>query len=317
MSWRKGTGLASSPADRGRDIECHFEQRDIDGAVRLEKWFVECKHYEKGVPAEKLQGAVSWARAERPDKLLFIASNFLSNPAKDHLDALERNERPFFIIKRWERPDLEKLTVGKTKLRRKYNIGGGFPHLALMHPAHIMYSSNLNINTLEYLFELLDKLDDQKREELLGYTSFVIVNPRIRDPISGDEKFGDLIVDDCSYTALKEKCFSLTQTIPRGFVVEIVVDHILRTVFHSADQTRIEGWKETDEWMIKDYQEQIERGRDPEFYQSMIEITTKKLQSVEQRTKQRYQLYEYFCKNVIVPLLTEKLAPIEEQNLDS
>src|SRR5437870_2925217 len=80
INWRKGTGLSSSPSDRGRDIVCQLLHKGVDGKQYFETWFVECKHYKQGVPPDKIQGAISWAVSERPDKLLIIASNFLSNP---------------------------------------------------------------------------------------------------------------------------------------------------------------------------------------------------------------------------------------------
>ena len=103
INWRKGTGFASSPSDRGRDIECQHTYEDIDRSIYLEKWFIECKHYQQGVPPDKLQGALAWATAERPDKLLIIVSNFLSNPTKDYLDSYTRNTKPSFRINRESR----------------------------------------------------------------------------------------------------------------------------------------------------------------------------------------------------------------------
>lgn len=307
ISWRKGTGLASSPADRGRDIECDFEREDVDGSVSLERWFVECKHYEKGVPPDKLQGALSWARAERPDKLLLIASNFFSNAAKDNLENLERNDRPFFKIKIWEKPDLEKLTLGKTKLRRKYKIGGDFPHLVALHPAHILYSKNFNSNTLDYFFETLDKLDEKKRGEILSFVSLAVIKPEWKEPVSMNEKVGDL-----SYSAFKEKCRSLGEIVEPSFLVQAIMDFVLRDLFHSADETNVEGWKQSDERMIKEFQEHIDRGERPEFYQAMIEISRNKLLSTDQRIRERYALYEYFCENVVIPLLLEKISITED-----
>src|SRR6266851_2120605 len=108
IDWRKGTGLASSPSDRGRDIECQLRVTDIDGEVYTETWFVECKHYKQGVPIEKLQNALAWAASERPDKLLVIVSNFLSNPTKDALKSYINKQKPSFLIKVWEKPLLEK-----------------------------------------------------------------------------------------------------------------------------------------------------------------------------------------------------------------
>jgi hypothetical protein len=113
IDWRKGTGLKASPADKGRDIVAELERTDVDGARHIEKWFVDCKHYKKGVPPEKLQGLLAWSQAERPHTALVICSNFLSNPAKDYLDAYVESNHPPFRIKYWERPALERLTRGK------------------------------------------------------------------------------------------------------------------------------------------------------------------------------------------------------------
>ena len=120
VDWRKGTALPSSPADGGRDIEAQLERTDIDGSKRFENWFIDCKHYKKGVPPEKLQGLITWSQAERPDVALFIASGFLSNPAKDNLRDYENNNRPPFRIKYWERPTLENLATGHEDLIRRY-----------------------------------------------------------------------------------------------------------------------------------------------------------------------------------------------------
>jgi hypothetical protein len=109
VDWRKGTGLSSSPADQGRDIEAELEHTDVDGTRRLEKWFVDAKHYVRGVPPTAVQGLLAWAHAERPQVALVIASSFLSNPTKAYLREYEQNNRPPFRIKYWERPTLEKL----------------------------------------------------------------------------------------------------------------------------------------------------------------------------------------------------------------
>lgn len=124
IDWRKGTPLKSSPADRGRDIVAQLERTDIDGAKHLETWFVDCKHYEKGVPPEKLQGLLAWAQAERPHTALVVCSGFLSNAAKDYLDDYERNNRPPFRIKHWERPALERLTSDRDDFLARWLLTG-------------------------------------------------------------------------------------------------------------------------------------------------------------------------------------------------
>lgn len=122
IDWRKGTGKKTSPSDRGRDIVCQEVHTDIDGSVHLETWFVDCKHFKKGIPPSELQNLLAWAEAERPYVALVIASNFLSNPAKDYLDDYRRNRKPPFKIKIWEKSTIKKLASRKLSLLRKYDL---------------------------------------------------------------------------------------------------------------------------------------------------------------------------------------------------
>jgi len=124
LDWRKGTGKKTSPADRGRDIEAYWPRVDVDETRHLDRWFVDPKHYETGVPPERLQGLLTWAEAERPHTALVIASGFLSNPAKDNLKLYEENRRPPFEIKVWERKRLEGFLEDHPQLVEKYLLAG-------------------------------------------------------------------------------------------------------------------------------------------------------------------------------------------------
>ncbi len=122
VDWRKGTGKKTSPADRGRDIECQQVVKDIDGATHLETWLIDCKHFKSGIPPKELQNLLTWAEAKSPNVALFIASNYLSNGAKDYLEEYRSNRRPPFKIKVWEAPQLQKLAAKKIGLLRKFNL---------------------------------------------------------------------------------------------------------------------------------------------------------------------------------------------------
>jgi hypothetical protein len=124
VDWRKGTGFNASPSDRGRDIVGQAKRIDVDGTEHLETWFVDCKHYKRGVPPEALQGLLAWAHAERPHTALVIASNFLSNACKDYLRDYENNTRPPFRIKFWERPVLQHLTQDNRDLLSRFLLTG-------------------------------------------------------------------------------------------------------------------------------------------------------------------------------------------------
>jgi hypothetical protein len=123
----KGPGSIAARLIRA-GISCERIVKDeLDGSVELEKWFVECKHHRTGVGPDKLQGALAWATAEAPAKLLIIASNFLSNPAKEYIKKYNESTRPRFRIKIWEKPDLEQLVLDKQDLVRKYRIESSEP----------------------------------------------------------------------------------------------------------------------------------------------------------------------------------------------
>lgn len=122
VDWRKGTPKDASPSDRGRDIVAQWVVEDVDGHQRFETWFVDAKHYDKGVPPEALQGLMTWAESERPDVALVACSGFLSNPAKDWVENYKKNRAPAFRIRHWERPDLAKMLDKHRDLISKHNI---------------------------------------------------------------------------------------------------------------------------------------------------------------------------------------------------
>jgi hypothetical protein len=122
IDWRKGTGLGSSPADKGRDIVCDHPRSEPDGSQHFERCFIDCKHFRKGVPPKELRNMLAWAEAERPDVALFVVSNFLSNPAKDYLETYQRNNNPPFKIRSWEKPQLVRMLRSKMALQRRYEL---------------------------------------------------------------------------------------------------------------------------------------------------------------------------------------------------
>ena len=240
LNWRKGTGHDASPSDQGRDIQCQLEVADVDGQKYLDTWFVECKHYKSGVPPEKLQGALSWADAERPDKLLIIASNYLSNPAKTNLE--KRQENVSYKIKYWENKQLQDLTIGKgrTALLTKYELLGELPFVKLLHPAHLLFLRGEAINTLDYFFEVLDSIAPDKRNDAMDLAFIAVIQPRMRKPMSDTETEGELLVDEVSFRVFKEKCKKLTKHLPEHFIVVSCLHCALWQLFHSADLTRRE-----------------------------------------------------------------------------
>jgi hypothetical protein len=80
-----------------------------------------CKHYTHGVPPEALQGTITWATAERPDAVLFIASGFFTNGAKDWIATFEATKPPF-RVRTWEMPQLRRLLADRMDLASKHEV---------------------------------------------------------------------------------------------------------------------------------------------------------------------------------------------------
>jgi len=323
ISWRKGTGLESSPSDSGRDIECKREITDVDGNRYFETWFIECKHYIEGVPPTKIQGVLSWAMAENPDKVLIIVSNFLSNPTKDYLETYEQRNRPKFKIKSWEKPDIEKLTLGKSKILKKYKIVGDFPFIQILHPAHLLYMKGLQFNSLKYLFDCLDNLDTKKRDEVLYWTYESIISPRYRKSTNDKETLKDLRIDEVSYNTFKKKCHQINklQSINEMDLVFLIVSTTLNAWIAIGDTTTIDETIHRAKSRIEFTQQAINDEIPPDILddyaigifknkerlKKILAFMEESLPKIQGNIQESYNLYEYFCENVVARLLQEEL----------
>jgi len=308
VDWQKGTGLEASPSDRGRDIQCQVGQVDPDGSEHMRTWFVECKHHVKGVPPSHIQAALSWATAEQPDTLLIIASNFLSNPTKDYLRDYERENKPRFKIKVWERPDLERLTLGKSRLLRKYNIVGSFPFLSILHPIHLFYISEFTLNSITYFFETLDQVESARRDEILGGVYELIIRPRYREAISDDEKVLDLRIDPVSYEIFKKKCLSI---VARGVIADfllvfLIVNFTLHCLVKVGDTTSIDTFVGRMKHMREYFTNELEkRPQDKMSLERLRDFCEERIANADENTEQNYRLYKFFCESVVSRLLLE------------
>lgn len=309
VRWRKGTGLNASPSDQGRDIECELVRTEIDGSVYIERWFVECKHYKQGVPPAKISGALAWAMAEGPDVLLLIASNHFSNPTKEYLEKWKASNRPRFRLKLWELPELEVNSGGKPLLLSKYRLAKEFNFLNIVHPAHLEYVKRVQINTLGYLFDCLDKLEEGKREKIMDWIQEGVIRPRYREPVHGDETIAQLQVDTVDYDSFKRKCYEIQRAGLLGdmLLTSLIVNFLLQATFNYGDTTSVDQKQARLKDDI-DFMGQLER-TDPSMKERVRRLRPRLEQSLRElpdRAKEGYELYVYFCENVVAKLLREK-----------
>lgn len=308
INWRKGTGKSTSPSDSGRDIECEYHRYDaILDEVIIEKWFVECKSYLKGVPPEAVQGALAWASAARPDRLVIMTSNFLSNSCKDYLESYKQNNRNLFKITLFELPQIEKMSYQHSEILLKYNIESINPIVYQMNNTHLEYIQNTPLVFYNKMKELFKTLKEESQEIICEILSIYIcgtneelkkVSKNYRKPQIVTDIFSkvDVLVND-------NNMFFITNAFI-GFVLQLFLSAgdlnqvnsliINRNRLISSNDAVKELLKHQYGWSDQEYKDAIEKVR-KEFLTS---------QDMEKRDIQKYyDIYNEFCEKVVANIL--------------
>ncbi|MBU8729144.1 restriction endonuclease [Cytobacillus oceanisediminis] len=113
LKWLQGSG------DRGRDIEAEIHvSYDLVG-LQSEVWHFECKNHSKGIGAAEIHDKIGWAFVNKPDKLIFLVSTYLTPDAKDYVNKAKEQFKSIYFI---EGIELKKILLSKPILVEKYFI---------------------------------------------------------------------------------------------------------------------------------------------------------------------------------------------------
>lgn len=308
LSWRKGTGGPGSPSDGGRDIEAILERPAPDGSTLREKWFIECKHHAAGVPSTALEPLLTAAVANRPDHVLFVCSGFLSNPAKDFLQHYVRSNNPPFRVSTWERPKLHELLGARSRLLVKYGLASDLLFLNQLHPLHAHFIREPKTNSEALLWEILDALPAGERDKCLDMAYHMVIHPRFRRARNEHETLAELRVDRVDYPTFKERCGVCGLSGP--FLVRAIVSFSLDWLFCFADQTRTDFVAGNYRGLIEHLTSETERAETDEGRQQqligMIGRAKESLDGLPTSIQGARRRYEFFCENVVAPLLLEE-----------
>jgi hypothetical protein len=312
LNWRKGTGYETSPSDSGRDIECEFFTK-VGKKQYSDKWFVECKHHKQGISVSEISGFSSWLIAEKPNKGLIIASNYLSNPCRDWIEKFNNTNKPL-KIEYWELKDLENFAKSYPSLLRKYKLSDGLDFVEIMHPLHLQYISEIGVNTLDYFFAVIEELDAFKRNKILENIYFYVIDPKMRSPVTGKEKMGDLFIEKCDYNAFKEKCYSLLHYTGEEFLTKSITNLILASLFHLGNKTLINKNIIAHTFVLQRLKEKLNFAVDEEKKEILehIKFTENFIKNLDEHTKEYYSLYFSFCNKVLPKLIKEPEILIKE-----
>jgi hypothetical protein len=291
LRWREATASDAVSGGRQREIVCERIYRHEDPhELYPEKWFVECRHSKGGLGPTAFTTVLAWAEAQKPDVVLTVTSGFLSEPAKEYLANYARHRTPAFRITGWDKTDLEKLTVSRTRLRRKYDIGTEYPFLKILHPAHVMFIKKAPVSSLDYLFELLDSVDPEVRDGGLK-GAYRLLPP-------------DSQAAATSYEAFKNKCYELDMN--EFFLTHAVVSYCLGYGFSISDTTSIDETTELAR-SARDFfrAKQAATGGAKDFTKQ-IDSATRRLETAPERIRSNYRLYEAFCDQVVAKLFDQE-----------
>lgn len=308
VNWRRGTGKGGATADQGRDIVGDAPRTDIDGASSLDHWFIQCKHYQAGVPPQKIEDALAWAMAERPAVLLIAASNFLSNPAKTYLESYKLNNRPPFQIRVWERKDLERLLSSKPGIVRKHELQPSDPYINT-HPAHIYYLVTPTFNTLDYFFEQLEMMEPKIRDSIFSQLYYEIINPRMREPKHPDEIMADLMIDTVDYANFKKKCYQIKGLVSGGFLVRSIVTEALAWLWDRSNPQLLADKIARNQNSITFFKEKLSAADDPTDIKALrgcIETAESYISRAEPQQIDNLKIYTEFCETTLMKLALEK-----------
>ena len=222
--------------------------------------------------------------------------------------------------------EIGELTDRETKLNSYIDqlkeIADEFPFISIMHPAHILFIKKTPLNTLKYLFGLLDKLDPFKRDNILSWAYGPIIRPRYREPVTGKETRADLQIDEVSYRVFKQKCQEFSAVVEQRLLSFAIVSFTLQCMLRSADSTSLDEIHKHYQFAIEFWQNEENRRRfateywgteeypgaeDAEDTDKFVDWLKELQVGVEDRTKESYSLYEYFCEEVVAELLVEEM----------
>ena len=299
INWRKGTGHISSPADNGRDIECEYHRYDhIIGRIIIEKWFIECKHYKEGVPPEKIQSALTWAQAERPQRLIIITSGFLSNSCKNHLKTFKETNKPNFEIEIWERSQLEKKLKRYPHLLKQYKIEMQDDLLNYIHFLHLRYMEKDPMINFEILENAINQLS--QTEKLMIFELVFLKYCQNKDIIPNIEKksYEEIVMHN-----LKQQCKNTN-------------DLAINTFLHTTMNVLLGAASPNEIERTKDFQQSLQQyiikkldGKENENLENLFNKDSYRLDK-----EKMLNLYNNFCNKVIkyifenpyIPKVTEK-----------
>ncbi|NWJ44759.1 MAG: hypothetical protein HXX08_02670 [Chloroflexi bacterium] len=191
--------------------------------------------------------------------------------------------------------------------------------LAFFHPEHIKYLLKPPFVKLSMFFEILDEIDPKKRDAIFPQTYFSILEPKVFFDPGDTELFMPLKVPNYSYKRFKKLCVKLTKTLSEDFVLYSIITFTLKILqlpikfsnLHEIRNSKIVQLQQFLHLKISDSQgisldEETLRffmGFDETTLENMLNGLREDAKRDFVKDEERKVLYNYFCENIIAPLI--------------
>ena len=171
-----------------------------------------------------------------------------------------------------------------------------YPFLRVIHPTHFRYLKDAPLCTLNEFFQVLESLNPEMRHKITqisGYFILIIEKPK--------EELLELINDpEALYIDFELQCRKTAKVFNELLIVLGIVQYTLTELFRLGDTTcvdeakdRIIGLIESSKNKVVEYTEATENS-----ISKLVEHVT----YLPEKTEQYYELYIYFCENVLQKL---------------
>lgn len=202
VTWRRGG------PDNGRDIEAYYKTHNNIISEQYEKYFFECKKYEKGVPPSELNSKIAWADAERPKHLVIFVSSYLTNNAREWIEKIKRDK--YYSIHILEEKEIISLLLEHEDLISKYFIADKNKKLLTETiEKWLIYNLIPDFYTYYYLLENLDKSSLTTKEVVFLYILYFTHYSKLEEldnkeyhgiDISSDiSELNEILVENCNF----------------------------------------------------------------------------------------------------------------------
>ena len=222
------------------------------------------------------------------------------------MENYERENRPPFRIKVWERKDLELFVSSRPELARKYQLDTEVP-LHTVHPAHLRYMLQPSFNSLDYFLRVLDEMDTATRDQLFEFGYLWVVNPRFREPRTSNETMRESMIDVYDYASFRAKCNDLVRGrhLSENFLVWALVSNALSWAWKLGDPTQLTLMLQRHRDAVEYFSTELSKETDPDrraTLQGVRDFTERMVASAPERQQTAEQYYRVLC-NSILPLL--------------